>query len=233
MKRCIADIPLVTHLQKESAGMNKLYSQSMCSVKQWKSYQAAEALISAEVEEVRAEADEIEPGWSQVNYNEIFLFFTYSMRVCVCVLNKCYFLLLFFSIKLIWKQAMQYHAMLKNRQEMEAKAAAAAREAQALKKDEADTAASVVASSSSLGIGTTTTATSGKKNSSTNLSSSQPSTRSNLSDEELKRKQEEAAEKAAQELIKMEEREKESKKSMSGMKKGFLDGKGGGSSKKK
>lgn len=46
--------------------MNKLYAQSMCSVKQWKTYQAAEAMVSAEVDEVRAEADEIEPGWSQV-----------------------------------------------------------------------------------------------------------------------------------------------------------------------
>ncbi len=96
MKRCIADIPLVTFIQKESAGMNKLYSQSMCSVKQWKTYQAAEALVSAEVEEVRAEADEVEPGWSQA----------------------------------IWRQAMQYHNMLKNRHEMEAKA----REAAILKK---------------------------------------------------------------------------------------------------
>lgn len=69
--------------------MNKLYSQSMCSVKQWRSYQAAEAMVSAEVDEVRAEADEIEPGWSQV----------------------------------IWRQAMQYHNMLKQRHEMEAKAA--------------------------------------------------------------------------------------------------------------
>mmetsp|Transcript_12183 Transcript_12183/g.15450 ORF Transcript_12183/g.15450 Transcript_12183/m.15450 type:complete len:318 (+) Transcript_12183:139-1092(+) len=87
MKRCIADIPLVTHIQKESPGMNKLYSQSMCSIKQWKSYQAAEALISQEVEDVRAEADEIEPGWSGA----------------------------------IWRQAMQYHNMLKNRNEMEMK----------------------------------------------------------------------------------------------------------------
>lgn len=96
MKRCIADVPLVTHIQKESAGMNKLYSQSMCSVNQWRSYQAAESMVSAEVDEVRAEADEIEPGWSQV----------------------------------IWRQAMQYHNMLKQRHEMEAKAL----EAQAEKK---------------------------------------------------------------------------------------------------
>lgn len=68
MKRCMADIPIVTHIQRESAGMNKLYSQSMCSVKQWRSYQAAEAMVSAEVEEVRAEADEVEPGWSQVRF---------------------------------------------------------------------------------------------------------------------------------------------------------------------
>lgn len=67
MKRCIADIPVVTHIQRESAGMNKLYSQSMCSVKQWKSFQACEAMVSTEVEEVRAEADEIEPGWSNVS----------------------------------------------------------------------------------------------------------------------------------------------------------------------
>lgn len=57
----------MTHIQKESAGMNKLYAQSMCSVKQWRSYQAAEGLVSGEVDEVRAEADEIEPGWSQVS----------------------------------------------------------------------------------------------------------------------------------------------------------------------
>lgn len=100
LKRCIADIPLVTHIQKESAGMNKLYSQSMCSVKQWKTYQAAEAMVGAEVEEVRAEADEIEPGWSQA----------------------------------IWRQAMQYHNMIKSRNEIEAKA----REAAAIKKAEED-----------------------------------------------------------------------------------------------
>ena len=79
MKRCIADIPIVSHIQRESAGMNKLYSQSMCSVKQWKSYQAAEAMVSAEVEEVRAEADEIEPGWSNVSFvfsRDVFLVFS-------------------------------------------------------------------------------------------------------------------------------------------------------------
>lgn len=66
MKRAIGDIPIVTFIQKESAGMNKLYSQSMCSVSQWRAYQSAEAMVSTEVDEVRAEADEIEPGWSQV-----------------------------------------------------------------------------------------------------------------------------------------------------------------------
>jgi len=94
MKRCIADIPLVQHIQKESSGMNKLYAQSMCSVKQWRAYQAAESMVSTEVDEVRAEADEIEPGWSQ----------------------------------LIWRQAMQYHNMLKQKHEHEAKAAAEAAE---------------------------------------------------------------------------------------------------------
>ena len=66
MKRAIGDIPIVTFIQKESPGMNKLYSQSMCSVSQWRAYQNAEAMVSTEVDEVRAEADEIEPGWSQV-----------------------------------------------------------------------------------------------------------------------------------------------------------------------
>lgn len=80
--------------------MNKLYSQSMCSVKQWRSYQAAENMVSTEVDEVRAEADEIEPGWSQV----------------------------------IWRQAMQYHNMLKQRHEMEAKAAEEAARKQREKK---------------------------------------------------------------------------------------------------
>ena len=89
MKRAIADIPIVSHIQKEAPGMNKLYSQSMCSVKQWRSYQAAEQLVSQEVEEVRAEADLIEPGWSQA----------------------------------IWRQAMQYHNVLKQKHEQEAKAA--------------------------------------------------------------------------------------------------------------
>lgn len=104
MKRCIADIPIVTHIQKESPGMNKLYSQSMCSVKQWRSYQAAEAMVSAEVDEVRAEADEIEPGWSQV----------------------------------IWRQAMQYHNMLKQRHEVEAKAMAAQAEKKKTEENKVD-----------------------------------------------------------------------------------------------
>lgn len=90
MKRAIGDIPIVTFIQKESAGMNKLYSQSMCSVSQWRAYQNAETMVSTEVDEVRAEADEIEPGWSQV----------------------------------IWRQAMQYHNMLKQKHEMEQKAVA-------------------------------------------------------------------------------------------------------------
>eukprot|EP00934_Nitzschia_sp_Nitz4_P004023 Nitzschia sp. Nitz4//scaffold58_size112336//8320//9458//NITZ4_004014-RA/size112336-augustus-gene-0.15-mRNA-1//-1//CDS//3329554932//4013//frame0 len=88
MKRAIADIPIVTHIQKEAAGMNKLYAQSMCSVNQWRAFQAAEAMVSSEVEDVRSEADQIEPGWSQV----------------------------------IWRQAMQYHGMLKKKHEEEQRA---------------------------------------------------------------------------------------------------------------
>lgn len=64
MKRAMADIPDVMKIQKESAGMSKLYARSMCSVKQWRSYQQAEALISQEIADVKAEADDIEPGWS-------------------------------------------------------------------------------------------------------------------------------------------------------------------------
>jgi len=90
MKRAIGDIPIVTFIQKEAAGMNKLYSQSMCSVSQWRAYQTAESMVSTEVDEVRAEADEIEPGWSQV----------------------------------VWRQAMQYHTMLKQKHELEQKQAA-------------------------------------------------------------------------------------------------------------
>lgn len=153
MKRAIADIPLVTHIQKESAGMNKLYSQSMCSVKQWKTYQAAETLISNEVEEVRSEADEIETGWSE----------------------------------LVWRQAMQYHNMLKNKHEMEKKQRLAL-EKKAKMEEEAR-----------------------KK--------------PRMTPEELRRKKEIEADKAAEDLLKMEEREKESKKafSNSGIKKGFLE----------
>jgi hypothetical protein len=117
MKRCIADIPIVTHIQKESTGMNKLYSQSMCSVKQWRAYQAAEALVSNEVNEVRAEAEEIEPGWSEVS----------------TVHSGCFYGLLDSSpnvrpliLQVIWRQAMQYHAMLKQKHEQEAAAAAEA-----------------------------------------------------------------------------------------------------------
>jgi hypothetical protein len=85
MKRAIADIPMIQNIQKEAQGMGKLYSKSMCSVNQWRAYQAAEALVSSEVEQVRAEADELEPGWSDS----------------------------------IWKQAVNYHAMLKQKHEAE------------------------------------------------------------------------------------------------------------------
>jgi len=151
MKRCIADIPLVTHIQKESAGMNKLYSQSMCSVNQWRSYQAAETMVSSEVDEVRNEADEVEPGWSQV----------------------------------IWRQAMQYHNMLKQRHEMEAKTAAAAAEKKKAEENK------ILAEKRKI---------------------------------EEKKAREIAAEKSAAELIKMEEREKQSKTAFNNgsMKKGFL-----------
>merc|ERR1712130_438662 len=106
-----------------------------------KSYQAAENMVSTEVDEVRAEADEIEPGWSQV----------------------------------IWRQAMQYHNMLKQRHEAEAKQMAA----QAAKKQ--------------------------------------------AEENKYMLEKKKAAEKAAADLIKMEEREKQSKTAFNGgMKKGFL-----------
>ena len=115
MKRAIADIPIVTHIQKESGGMNKLYSQSMCSVKQWRAYQNAEAMVSQEVEEVRAEADEIEPGWSQVRFI-VFCDTTHQG------LSRCYasHSLWYCPLQAIWRQAMQYHQMLKQKHEAEA-----------------------------------------------------------------------------------------------------------------
>mmetsp|Transcript_20126 Transcript_20126/g.43705 ORF Transcript_20126/g.43705 Transcript_20126/m.43705 type:complete len:299 (+) Transcript_20126:107-1003(+) len=163
MKRCIADIPIVSHIQRESAGMNKLYSQSMCSVKQWKSYQAAEAMVSAEVEEVRAEADEVEPGWSQV----------------------------------VWRQAMQYHNMLKQKEET---AKNAAKEQQ-------------------LAIAAQKQAVNDKK---AEEQARYDAVKQKVDDEKARIAN---AEKTAQELVKEEERAKESKKAFSGkggMKKGFL-----------
>jgi hypothetical protein len=188
MKRAVADIPIVTQIQKESAGMNKLYSQSMCSVNQWRSYQAAEALVSSEVDEVRAEADEIEPGWSQS----------------------------------IWRQAMQYHQMMKQKHEQEMKAA----EEQAKKKKEIEmrvqAAQAEQAAAAAAGVASPSTATPSPAVAATTpkagISAEEEAERARL------------AEKAAEELLKMEEREKASKKAFSsnskGMKKGFLESKG-------
>ena len=181
MKRAVADIPIVTHIQKEAPGMNKLYSQSMCSVNQWRSYQAAESMVSSEVEEVRTEADEIDPGWSQM----------------------------------IWRQAMQYHQVLKQKHEQELKAA----EEQAKKKRESEQKAQAGPSS--------------EQPAGTNVAAAVPATASGPTPEE-EAERIRAAEKAAEELIKMEERELESKKAFSskGMKKGFLDSGGKGKKKK-
>lgn len=181
MKRAVADIPIVTHIQKEAPGMNKLYSQSMCSVNQWRSYQAAESMVSSEVEEVRTEADEIEPGWSQM----------------------------------IWRQAMQYHQVLKQKHEQELKAA----EEQAKKKKEAEQKGQAAPVTEQPATAT--------------VAAVAPAAASSLSaEEEAERIR--AAEKAAEELIKMEERELESKKAFTskGMKKGFLDSGGKGKKKK-
>merc|ERR1712194_776052 len=163
-KRAIGDIPIVTFIQKESAGMNKLYAQSMCSVSQWRAYQNAEAMVSTEVEEVRAEADEIEPGWSQV----------------------------------VWRQAMQYNNMLKQKEE-QAKNQQAAQQRVIVEKQKAadDKKAAEKARYDAI---------------------------KQKVDEEKARIAN--AEKATQELLKQEEREKESKKAFSskaggGIKKGF------------
>ncbi|KAL3788417.1 hypothetical protein ACHAW5_001029 [Stephanodiscus triporus] len=166
MKRCIADIPIVSHIQRESAGMNKLYAQSMCSVKQWKSYQAAEAMVSAEVEEVRAEADEIEPGWSNV----------------------------------VWRQAMQYHNMLKQKEEQaKAQQMAQARAIEEKKKAEEEKAAADKARYDEI--------------------------KARVDAEKARIAN---AERVAAELLRQEERERESKRAFSnkgggaGIKKGFL-----------
>lgn len=180
----MADIPIVTHVQKEAAGMNKLYSQSMCSVNQWRSYQAAEAMVSSEVDEVRTEADEIEPGWSQM----------------------------------IWRQAMQYHQVLKQKHEQELKAA----EEQAKKRKEIELKVQAAQAEQAAAAASTPIAAS----SPATTTDTPMATSSGNVDEEAERIR--LAEKAAEELLKMEEREKESKKAFSskGMKKGFLDNKG-------
>ncbi|GMI33180.1 hypothetical protein TrCOL_g2592 [Triparma columacea] len=92
MKRAIADIPLIQHMQKEAQGMYRLHGKNMCSEVQWRTFQSAEALVSSEVDEVRREAEEVEPGWAD----------------------------------LIWRQAAQYHGMLKQHQ-MQAQAQAQAK----------------------------------------------------------------------------------------------------------
>ena len=215
MKRCIADIPIVSHIQRESAGMNKLYSQSMCSVKQWKSYEAAEAMVSAEVEEVRAEADEIEPGWSNVSLVDLFVrsffrsFFRYYYYSCAysCVFGSLTSTYSFYlhstapcPYKVVWRQAMQYHNMLKQKEEQQKAQQMAAAKAIADKKREADEKAA--------------------------------KEKARYDDIKAKVDAEKArianAEKMAADLLKQEEREKESKKAFSsksgasGMKKGFL-----------
>ncbi|KAL7549093.1 hypothetical protein ACHAWF_012366 [Thalassiosira exigua] len=195
MKRCMADIPIVSHIQRESAGMNKLYSQSMCSVKQWKSYQAAEAMVSAEVEEVRAEADEIEPGWSQVSSGTNRRMRT-ETSLSFCAPSNLPPLC---ALKAIWRQAMQYHNMLKQK-EAQAKAQQEAQQRAVAEKKRVDDEKKAAEQARYNAI---------KKK----------------VDEEKARIAN--AEKAAQELMKQEEREKESKKAFSsnsggGMKKGFL-----------
>lgn len=192
MKRAMADIPLVTQVQKESNGMNRLYAQSMCSVNQWRSYQAAQSMVSTEVDEVREEADEIEPGWSQS----------------------------------IWKQAMQYHQVLKQKHEQELKAA----EEHAKKKKEIELrvqAAQAEQAAAAAGLPSPTAASVSTAAASPGPAATTP--KAGISaEEEAERAR--LAEKAAEELLKMEEREKASKKAFSsnskGMKKGFLETKG-------
>jgi Preprotein translocase subunit Sec66 len=191
MKRAVAGIPIVTHVQKESGGMNRLYAQSMCSSNQWRAYQGAESMVAAEVDEVRAEADEIDPGWSQM----------------------------------IWRQAMQYHQMLKQKHEMKAA------EEQAKKKKEielrvqaaqAERAAAAAAAAAGVPVASPSVTVPISASSPTAVATT-PKAGGVSADEEAERIR--LAEKAAEELIKMEEREKESKKAFSskGMKKGFLD----------
>merc|ERR1711966_404698 len=141
------------------------YSQSMCSVRQWKSYQAAEAMVSAEVEEVRAEADEIEPGWSQV----------------------------------VWRQAMQYNNMLKQKEEQAKNQLAAQQRAIAEKQKAVEEKKAA------------------EKARYDEIKRKVDAEKARIAN----------AEKATQELLKQEEREKASKQAFSGkggsgMKKGFL-----------
>ena len=126
-------------------------------------------MVSAEVDEVRAEADDVEPGWSQM----------------------------------VWRQAMQYHNVLKQKHEQDQKAA----EEQAKKRKEIE---QKVQAAQALEQAPP---------------AAQPAPPAAVKvDDEAERVK--AAERAAEELIKAEEREKDSKKAFSskGMKKGFLDG---------
>lgn len=124
MKRAIGGIPIVTFIQKESPGMNKLYAQSMCSVSQWRAYQNAEAVVSTEVDEVRSEADEIEPGWSQVRqsfgihaFSHIYIYFLFfkGVKFHLSLIFLSYNCLDFISGHMETSHAISQHAETKAR----------------------------------------------------------------------------------------------------------------------
>ena len=64
MKRAISIVPIIHFMQKEGGAMNRLHQRNMCSKAQWRSFKVAETRLTEEVDEVKLEAEEIEPGWS-------------------------------------------------------------------------------------------------------------------------------------------------------------------------
>lgn len=70
MKRAISIVPILHLLQKEGQAMTRLHQKNMCSEAQWRSFKSMEGMVSEELEEVKSEAEEIEPGWSQAIWQQ-------------------------------------------------------------------------------------------------------------------------------------------------------------------
>lgn len=65
MKRCIADVPIITYMQSEERTVQRMYHNSMIGKGTYQSFQDVVALVTEEYETVKLEADDIKEGWSQ------------------------------------------------------------------------------------------------------------------------------------------------------------------------